>query len=250
MILRHVVAHFRKQEWTAIFLDFVIVVAGILIAFQITEWNDARRDHALEREYLERLYVDLQESLDAQARRVDWDVTRRTQQAFVLKSLRSGKLADADRETFETGLAFFGFGNGFDVQWSTVEELQSTGAMSLIRDVSLRSRILSLDADLRRRKGIGENFMQSIYAFREQLGDRYGVVNYNGERDHVELAYDFDALAADPGVANLLSQIEFLSRFRQDLVETTLDEVALLKDEIGKRLGLEAGETPQLGATE
>jgi len=43
MILRRVIAHFRKQERTAIGPDFMIVVAGILIAFKITEWNEARR---------------------------------------------------------------------------------------------------------------------------------------------------------------------------------------------------------------
>ena len=31
MILRRVIAHFRKQEWTAIALDFVIVVAAAVI---------------------------------------------------------------------------------------------------------------------------------------------------------------------------------------------------------------------------
>ncbi len=29
MILRRVIAHFRKQEWTAIVLDFLIVVVGV-----------------------------------------------------------------------------------------------------------------------------------------------------------------------------------------------------------------------------
>jgi hypothetical protein len=29
MILRRAIAHFRKQEWTAIAIDFVIVVAGV-----------------------------------------------------------------------------------------------------------------------------------------------------------------------------------------------------------------------------
>ena len=34
MILRRIIAHFRKQEWTAIAIDFVIVVLGVgLIAY-------------------------------------------------------------------------------------------------------------------------------------------------------------------------------------------------------------------------
>ena len=43
MILRRVIEHVKAQNWTAVALDFVIVVVGILIAFQITNWNEARR---------------------------------------------------------------------------------------------------------------------------------------------------------------------------------------------------------------
>lgn len=46
MILRRVIAHFRKQEWTAIFLDFVIVVAGVFVATQVTNWNADREKMA------------------------------------------------------------------------------------------------------------------------------------------------------------------------------------------------------------
>ena len=43
MILRRVSAHFRKQEWTAIALDFVIVVAGVFIGLQVANWNAVRQ---------------------------------------------------------------------------------------------------------------------------------------------------------------------------------------------------------------
>ena len=63
MILRRVIAHFRKQEWTAIVLDFLIVVVGILLAFQITTWNEARADRQKEARYLGQLIEDLRADL-------------------------------------------------------------------------------------------------------------------------------------------------------------------------------------------
>jgi hypothetical protein len=236
MILRRVIAHFRKQEWTAIALDFLIVVAGILIAFQITEWNGARRDRALEREYLERLHADIENTFESRTRAAQWDETRLAQQALVLNALRSGKLREEDRGAFNTGLAWFGFVSGPEVQWATIDELRSTGAMNLIRDVALRSAILDFDADLQRRQGITENLMESIYAFREELGGRYEVVNFAGERNDVELKYDFDALAADPAFLNALSQIDMLARFRLDMNRTVLADLAALRDDIAREL--------------
>ena len=47
MILRRITHHVKRQNWFAVCLDFCIVVVGILIAFQITNWNEARQDNLL-----------------------------------------------------------------------------------------------------------------------------------------------------------------------------------------------------------
>ena len=60
MLLRSVIEHVKTQNWTAVVLDFVIVVVGILIAFQITEWNAARADRDREAEILEDMLADLE----------------------------------------------------------------------------------------------------------------------------------------------------------------------------------------------
>jgi hypothetical protein len=43
MILRRITQHVKDQNWFAVGIDFVIVVAGILIAFQITNWSEERQ---------------------------------------------------------------------------------------------------------------------------------------------------------------------------------------------------------------
>ena len=59
MILRRVIAQFRKQEWTAIAIDFVIVVLGVFLGLQVSNWNAGRADRASERQYLGQLREDL-----------------------------------------------------------------------------------------------------------------------------------------------------------------------------------------------
>lgn len=44
MILRRITKHVKDQNWFAVGLDFFIVLAGILIAFQITNWNEAKSE--------------------------------------------------------------------------------------------------------------------------------------------------------------------------------------------------------------
>lgn len=46
MLLRRISQHVTDQNWFAVVLDFLIVVAGILIAFQITNWRELQSEKA------------------------------------------------------------------------------------------------------------------------------------------------------------------------------------------------------------
>ncbi len=48
MILRRVIKHVRNQEWTAVFLDFLIVVMGIFVGLQVTSWSASRAERSLQ----------------------------------------------------------------------------------------------------------------------------------------------------------------------------------------------------------
>ena len=39
LILRRVIKHLRDQEWTAISIDFIIVVVGVVVGIQVSNWN-------------------------------------------------------------------------------------------------------------------------------------------------------------------------------------------------------------------
>ena len=64
MILRRVIAHVRRQEWTAIGIDLVIVVLGVYIGIQFANWNEARNERKLVRGHLSELTQDLKRHLD------------------------------------------------------------------------------------------------------------------------------------------------------------------------------------------
>ena len=44
MILRRITKHVKDHNWFAVALDFFIVIAGILIAFQITKMLAAEKN--------------------------------------------------------------------------------------------------------------------------------------------------------------------------------------------------------------
>lgn len=85
MLLRRITEHVRAQNWTAVFLDFIIVIAGILIAFQITNWNDARGERARETQILRDIANDIASDIDMYRTSIESALTRLSTIDYILE---------------------------------------------------------------------------------------------------------------------------------------------------------------------
>ena len=65
MILRRLTEHVRAQNWTAVALDFVIVVFGVFIGIQVANWNEERVDRQRETQILRDIATDLAADINA-----------------------------------------------------------------------------------------------------------------------------------------------------------------------------------------
>jgi len=145
MILRRVIAHFKKQEWTAIALDFLIVVIGVFVGLQVNNWNAARAEQNQTRAYMLALKEDI-----ASDRKMLAIVTDQINESLE----KADRLADYGR-----GRAFEEFDN-LDLfllvprgtyrpySWSrtTFTQLSATGGASNIRDAELRKMVADYQA--------------------------------------------------------------------------------------------------------
>lgn len=43
MLLRRISSHVNEQNWFAVGIDFVIVVVGVFIGIQVSNWNESQR---------------------------------------------------------------------------------------------------------------------------------------------------------------------------------------------------------------
>ena len=142
MILRRVISHVRNQEWTAVFLDFVIVVAGVFVATQVTNWNDARKTTARAEVFTARLTEDV--------RFEDWANQRTT--TYYAQVLRNAGVAAAalTGDTTLTDEAFLAAAyratqyKDHDRARATYEELLSTGEIGLIANDTLREAAIAV----------------------------------------------------------------------------------------------------------
>ena len=149
MLLRRITKHVKDQNWFAVALDFIIVVFGVFIGIQVSNWNEARVSHAIETTYLELLQRDLQttrQELEAQIAFEHFQV-RVANEAAPLINSRSSELR---RQKLGIILTRLGGRRTLRVDSPTFIDLQSSGRLGLISDPGLRSDIVSYFFEVQR----------------------------------------------------------------------------------------------------
>jgi len=137
MILRSVMRHVRDQNWFAVGLDFLIVVVGVFIGIQVSNWNETRQNNALAEDYLDRLTTDLVTEQALWQAAIDYFGTARTYGIAALDGFdRPPERLDARFliAVYQASQVWFVAPNR-----ATFDELNSTGRITLIEDPDLRN---------------------------------------------------------------------------------------------------------------
>ena len=141
MILRRVIAHFRKQEWTAIAIDFLIVVVGVFIGIQVSNWNAGRADRVSERQYLGQLRQDLK-LIQVEVRdQIEFEQFQ-SRLAREIASEIVEPNAQAERR-IGVGLGHLANRRTLKAASPTFVDLQSSGNLEIISDPDLRAAIIA-----------------------------------------------------------------------------------------------------------
>ena len=141
MLLRSITKHVREQNWFAVFLDFFIVVAGILIAFQITEWNDERAERVQEREIVLQLISEAQETnvrIDTNAMK-DFERLSAAMRAHV--ALKAESLTEEEAAQLHQDLMVLGPWGEAGYVTASLNRLVDAGKLSLLADPKLQLAI-------------------------------------------------------------------------------------------------------------
>ncbi|MBT8141666.1 MAG: hypothetical protein HKN88_05835 [Gammaproteobacteria bacterium] len=144
MLLRRITQHVRDQNWFAVFLDFLIVVVGILIAFQINAWSDRQADKRALHVALERLYEEIQTNIATIDKYSKRHTDIMTAGQTLLKRVRDPKLNSVPIELIAKV-----FVNGFTTDYSTSALTAVLGQQTFqgLQSNELRPLISSLPAE-------------------------------------------------------------------------------------------------------
>ena len=138
MILRRLSKSLGEQNWTAIAIEFVLLVAGVFFGTQVSNWNESRHEAERARGNLIRIEADLGDDMTSLERReVFWrQVVGHGHGA--IRYAESGTLVDGS--AWKTLLAFYQASQLFPFvpADTTYQELRSAGELGLFADADLR----------------------------------------------------------------------------------------------------------------
>lgn len=160
MILRRIAQAIKTQDWFQVIIEILIVMIGIFLGLQVTEWNEDRLDRVEEQSYLVALHEDVVTSIEL----LDSSFASRNETVADLESFASLKSEDYD--TIDRDLLDENFNNAFyqmnlfNYQMNVYENLNSSGRLNLIMDDELRLSLSELASRIDEIINLDDTFRQ------------------------------------------------------------------------------------------
>jgi hypothetical protein len=192
MLFRRISSHIQGQNWLAIAIDLLIVILGVFIGIQVSNWNDSRKDKMRADDYLVRLHGDIMSDAKNLERRIEYWEEVIINGKIALDYAENG--APESLSNWNTLVAFFRASRiwPFEIKNITYQELSNAGELSLIYDKKLREAVAEYYAVLdRRSRNAYSN--QSDYRVRLRELTPVNIQEYMWENCFSDLSAEVDA---------------------------------------------------------
>jgi len=247
MLFRRISAHLKRQDWFAVGLDLLIVVVGIYIGLQVDAWNSIRQDRVVEREYLERLLVDMEESLEAQRDSKSQFDASIAATNYIGQIQRAGTFENVDEDRLILGLNSVGWVIPPVSNMVTIRELQSTGNIALIQDVSIRMAIGQFERSfailefsalqaLEFMSAAAPEFMAWSYLEPKIKGEHDSVTEAEDDSYGYVQRYDMERILKNPDAAKITSWVSGWGAYHASVMAQHHEDTIVFRDLLRERL--------------
>ena len=141
MLIRRAINQFKKQEWSSLFAELVIVVVGIIIAIQADNWWRHQDDLQQEHLFIARLTGDVERDVTSIKFSIKLAEYRLSLANVLIAAAKDPQGVLDHPAMFITAIHQASFTNTPTLNNDTFEELRSTGGLSLLRSDELKAAL-------------------------------------------------------------------------------------------------------------
>lgn len=237
-LLARIADHLRNQHWTAIAIEFLVVVFGVFLGFQLNTWSEANRARAEEQRIIGQLQLELEAAIasrEASAATFEQHWSTFGDAVMAVQDESIPALSPAECQSIWTSHIF----NFAVVHLATLDEILSTGSIGELQNPHLRKALLDYDAfradTADQYQFIRQDFANLIdvhsHAFPRTLRDKPTMATLATIGQDIipidsSVACRLDLIRADPVIRNKL--VSNLARTTA-IVQSTRDELARIR---------------------
>jgi hypothetical protein len=169
MILRRLSKNLKEQNWTAITIEFVLLVFGVFLGIQVANWNVERSERIAETGYLAGLQKDVDYSIGSlqnMIQSMERQQAARKKLYFFATDPDATLMPEERDQLLLSGLFYLA---QIDINTVTFETLKSSGRMSVIHSPLLESELQSLDTNVATALREQADEVQTTYLFSDPL---------------------------------------------------------------------------------
>lgn len=235
MIVKRFTGALRRQDWTAVAIEFLLVVLGILIAFQINEWSTDRQARSEREAASVRLLEEAEQNVAYIRLGLGLQTDSIEKLSYALGEVQAGRWRTADQQRMVIGLQSVTAALPLAPPSAVYDDLIASGIFGKFGNVRLRSAIAKYRATLKFHDEIISDMRTATPALEDHAAFDY-VFSPTG-RQRVRLTVDFDALARDQLLQEKLAILADGQRVRLLITKRALKGASEMCVELGRFVG-------------
>ena len=130
-----------KIDWSAKIIDFLIVIFGITIAFQLNNWNESRKSDLKERNYIESFYNENTANKASLMHALNFSVSNKKNIDTLIQIIQAKNYTDKRINTLLPSMLQI---SNYSHSTTTMENIKASGEFELINDINLRKELINV----------------------------------------------------------------------------------------------------------
>ncbi len=191
----------RKYFWYAIGEIFLVVI-GILIALQINNWNEEKKNQQISLEYHNRMISDLDQMSDFITSELERSERIHNDLISSVRILENRKFNDSTKTILDDALCCYFQLSILSFNISSYDEMKSTGKLNLVYDIELRQQLNNYEK-------VAYTSEEVIRRLSENLNESKPFiiphVRFYAGSENPAISYNVQEVAEDPVFINYLS---------------------------------------------
>lgn len=168
MILSRVIEHLKHEHWTAIFIDFVIVVTGVYLGIYLGDVRDARNFTIETRQSLQALESEMRADLKRLDEIIAFQTRKDAEQHRAVTLLSADHLNNEELNRLLEKTV--GDNDTYYPNTSAYESMKTRGYLAALPDAALRLELTRLfERDYNRQEINAEYYDQQVFQFSDTI---------------------------------------------------------------------------------